>query len=138
MPRAIRGLLAVTMVSIGVACGTTSVGTDTASGARPASRMNLIMVEELEQRGQYSNLYDLIRTLRPRWLRSQGPDALMGDQGQVQVRMDGNHLGGVDAMRNLAAAGVTTIEWLPPIDAAARFGLDHGHGVIIISTAPVH
>jgi hypothetical protein len=31
---------------------------------------------------------------------------------------------------------VTSIDWLAPIDAAARYGLNHSHGAIIISTTP--
>jgi hypothetical protein len=44
----------------------------------------------------------------------------------------------VEALRNLSAHGVTSIQWMAPIDAAARFGLDHSHGVIIVSTAANH
>jgi hypothetical protein len=43
----------------------------------------------------------------------------------------------VDVLRRLSAHGVTWVEWLPPIDAGARFGLNHSHGAIIISTRPV-
>jgi hypothetical protein len=56
----------------------------------------------------------------------------------VQVHMDGNHLGGVRVLQRLAAVGVTSIRWLRPIDASARFGLNHSHGAIVISTAPLH
>jgi hypothetical protein len=133
MTRATRRVLSLVIVLISVACASaTTAGPD---GGRRSP--NLITLQEMQQRGQFSSLYDLVRDLRPRWLRAQGPDSF-GAPGQVQVHMDGNRLGSVEALRTLSAHGVTSITWLGPIDAAARFGLDHGHGVILVSTAPVH
>lgn len=136
--RAIRGFLVLGILLPGAACGGgAAAGTEDSAGPRSRTRSDLITLEEMQQRGQYSNLHDLIEVMRPRWLRPQGPDTFMGPQGQVQVHMDGNRLGSVDVLRNLAAAGVTSIQWIRPIDAAARFGLDHSHGVVLISTSPV-
>lgn len=134
MPRSIRAVLALCTLALvsGCAAGTA------AEGSRPRSSSTLITFEEIQQRGQYSNLYDLVSEMRPRWVRSRGPDTLTGKSGEVQVHMDGNRLGPVSALRTLAASGVTSIEWLAPVDAAARFGLDHGHGAILVSTRPVH
>jgi hypothetical protein len=137
MMRATRGLLTLALLLGGAACGAaTSAGTG--AETRPRSRSTQITVEEIRQRGQYSNLYDVVQVLRPRWLRSQGPDTMLGQQGRVQVHMDGNRLGGVAVLRNISPSGVTSLQWIPPIDAAGRFGFDHSHGAIIISTAPVH
>ena len=98
---------------------------------------DLITFEEMRSRGSYSNLMELVQELRPRWIRSQGPDTFLGTPGEPQVHMDGNHLGGVGVLRQLAAVGVTSIRWLAPIDASARYGLNHSHGAIVISTSPV-
>jgi hypothetical protein len=130
MKRATRGILIFAITLLG-ACSGNSV----ANGAQGRSRANLITYEEIRQHGEYSSLYDLIAQLRPRWLRSQGPDTLLGEQGQVQVHMDGNRLGGVDVLQGLSPSGVTSITFLAPIDASARYGLDHSHGAIIISTS---
>ena len=135
MFRATRILITIALLAQGLACGQS---VDPAAAGRARTRSSLITFEEMVQRGQFSNLYDLVQELRPRWLRSQGPDTFMGPGGQVQVHMDGTRLGSIEALRGLGAHGVTSIEWMAPIDAAARFGLDHGHGVIIVSTSPVH
>lgn len=135
--RANHGLLTLAVLLLGVACGrATSAGTDPGAAGRAGSRSDRISADEVRKNGQYSNLYDLVEHLRPRWLRSQGPDTFVGEQGQVQVHMNGNLLGGVDQLRRLSTVGVTSIDWLPPIDAAARYGLNHSHGAIIISTTP--
>lgn len=133
--RSIRGVITLPLVLLVGCVGATS---SERSASSRGSSSSMIGIEELRESGQYSNLYDLIEVLRPRWLRSQGPDTFQGPQGQVQVHMDGNRLGDVDVLRSLSASGVTSIEWLGPIAAAGRFGLDHSHGAIIISTRPVH
>lgn len=116
--------------------------TPIACAARPdadtGERANLISQAELEKHGRYSNLYDVIEVLRPHWLRPQGGgDTFMGAEGKVQVHMDGARLGDVSVLRSLAPVGVTSIAWLRPLDASSRYGFDHSHGAIIISTSPV-
>lgn len=133
MPRS-KGpiLLLALLVTLAAGCA------NRAAVGGPRGQGDTISLPEIEQRGPFTNMYDLVQILRPRWLRSQGPDTFMGSPGQVQVHVDGNWLGGVQAMRTLAAHGVTSVRWLNPVDAAGRFGLDHSHGAIIVSTAPVH
>ena len=133
MSRTRSRLLIIGLILVGAACAGRA-GPD----GSPRSQVDTITLQEIERRGPFTNLYDLVQILRPRWIRSQGPDTFMGGQGEVQVHVDGNWLGGVNSMRNLAAHGVTSVRWLDPVDAAARYGLDHGHGAIVISTAPVH
>lgn len=130
--RPTRGLLILTTLLTLTACAARS-------DPNSAGRSDLITFEELQKQGQYSNLYAVIEVLRPRWLQSQGgPDTFMGEEGKVQVHMDGNWLGDVDVLRGLSPAGVTSISWMRPLDASGRYGLDHSHGAIIISTRPVH
>ncbi|HEX6923900.1 MAG TPA: hypothetical protein VF167_00615 [Longimicrobiaceae bacterium] len=125
-------LLIAAILVIGAACASrTPLG-------GPRSQSDPITIAEIEERGPFNSLYDLVQILRPRWLRPQGPDTFVGRSGQVQVHIDGNWIGPVQNMRNLAAHGVTSLYWLDPVDAAGRFGLDHSHGAIIVSTAPVH
>ena len=52
--------------------------------------------------------------------------------------MDGNWLGSIQTLRGISAHGVTSIRWLGPVDAAARYGLNHSHGAIVVSTAVIH
>ena len=132
MRRASGALLVLVLIVVGSACAA-----NRAAGG-PRSQADPITVEEIERRGPFSTLYDLVQILRPRWLRSQGPDSLIGQQGQVQVHMDGNWLGSVETLRDISAHGVTSIHWLGPVDASARYGLNHSHGAIVVSTAVIH
>ena len=133
----LRALLMLPLL-LSTACGgTPSSGTEREPSPRRSS-YSLITYEEMRERGQYSNLHDLIEVLRPRWLRPQGGPDSFGGQGQVQVHMDGNWMGDVAVLRSLSVSGVTSIEWIAPLAAAARYGLDHSHGAIVVSTRPVH
>jgi hypothetical protein len=130
--RATRGLLILTAILSLAACAARSDNTT-------RGRSDLITYEELQQYGQYSNLYEVVEVLRPRWLRPQGgPDTFTGEEGQVQVHMDGNWMGDVDVLRGLSAAGVTSITWVRPVEASSRYGLDHSHGAIVVSTGVIH
>ena len=108
-----------------------------ASGPRGASSSrrgtDVITTEEM-QSVQFSNLYDLVQALRFRWLQPRGTDSINMRPGQVQVRLDDNPVGGVDALRNIAPAGVVSIHWIEPNAAAARWGMGYGHGAIVVST----
>ncbi len=132
MHRASRGLLLLIVVLISAAC----MGRADPGG--PRSQSDAITVAEIERRGPFNSMYEMIQILRPRWVRSSGPDTFVGPAGQVQAHVDGNWVGPVQNLRTLAAHGVTSVSWLGPVDAAARYGLDHGHGAVVISTAPVH
>ena len=106
------------------------------SGAAPtAGRADLITEVEIG-RTNYTNLYDVVQSLRGRWLVSRGPDTIMGQQGEVQVHLDDVRLGGVQALRNLSPTGVAYIQWFDPISAAQRWGLGYGQGAIYVSTRP--
>jgi hypothetical protein len=73
--------------------------------------------------------------LRSSWLRPRGPDSFH-NQGRVWVYVDDVRAGGVDALRSFSIAQITYIQFFDGTAASARWGLDHGHGVIFISTRP--
>ena len=81
------------------------------------------------------SVYDVIRTYHPNWLRIRGPDSLRRS-GEVQVYFDGTRVGGIENLKSIAANGISFIRWYDGIEAAARWGLDHGNGVIWVSSTP--
>jgi hypothetical protein len=54
--------------------------------------------------------------------------------GAVQVYVDDNHLGGLEALRTIRVASVAVIRHLDGIQAGARYGRGHGQGVILVTT----
>ncbi len=115
-----------------------------ACGGRPAtgttprvarSSNDAISMEEI-QRGHWANAYDLVESLRPRWLRPRGPTTILGDQTVVQVHVDDTRLGGVEALRGIAVGDIASIRWVDPVSAAGQWGADHAEGAIVITTRP--
>ncbi len=83
-------------------------------------------------RGQWRDAYDLVSSLRPSWTRNRGPDSFE-NPGDVQVYVDGTRLGDVDLLRTLPTHGIERVEWIDPVSAAGRWGLNHAHGVIYVT-----
>jgi len=97
----------------------------------PADR-NLLTQEDLREY-RFATVFDAIEALRSHWLRERGPDSF-STPGHVQVYLDDSRLGGVEALRTLPLTNVLYIRHVNGVDAAARWGLDHGQGVILVST----
>ena len=121
MPR-IGAVLAIAALVAAAACG----GGAPAGGTTPVDRESL-RPEEWGTRNFYS-AYDAISALRPAWLNLRGPE------GQVQVYVDDNHLGGVDVLRTIRSSSISVIRHLDGIQASARYGLNHDQGAILVST----
>ena len=105
--------------------------------ARPAAnpRADMITAEELRG-GQWRNAYDAVRSLRSRWLQPRGADTFLGKPGEVQVHLDDVRLGGVGTLREIPVVDVNYMQFFDPASASARWGLDHSHGAIYVSTRP--
>lgn len=131
-PRALRlAILLVLAAPLGAtACA--SAGGARASSTSDQRRANLLTQEEIEK-SQLNNLYDVVRSLRPRWMQTRGMDSLR-QPTQIQVYVGGQHLsGGLDQLRELSALGVAKVEFLDPAKAMARYGTGHGEGAILVT-----
>jgi outer membrane cobalamin receptor len=106
-----------------------------AESTAPASGdANLITRAEID-RGQWADIYELVRNLRPRWVEPRGTDSVL-NPGEVQVYVDGVRLGGVDRLRAMPTSGVDHLEWVDGVTASGRWGFNHAHGVIAVSYRP--
>ena len=101
------------------------------------------------------NLYELVRSLRPEWLRTRGTASMRetprgrstafspGDVeitqpgiSKLKVYLDDSHLGDLDALRELQPATVGEIRFLDTAEATMKWGGGHLHGAIHVITAP--
>jgi hypothetical protein len=108
----------------------------TATAPRPRPRRggsDLITLEEIRA-AQWTNAYDMIEALHPRWLHVHGPDSILGETADVQVRVDNMRLGGPETLRSISLIRVSRIEFVDPITAASRWGGSHANGAIVITT----
>jgi len=98
----------------------------------PRVDRNVITQEQIIEY-QFSNAYEAVEALHSSWLQTRGSDSFRTPT-QVQVYFDDTRLGGIETLRSIATAGVLFIRHYDGVSAAARWGLDHGQGVILVST----
>lgn len=121
-------LIAVLLVA-GLAAACASSGS---SGSRDR---NLISIEEISA-SQTSTAYDLVRQLRPHFLRISGPTSINSPSGPevIVVYLDGARLGGPETLQNIPTTDVASIQFLNASRATTRYGTGHPHGAIVVTT----
>lgn len=116
------------------ACASGAGSSGAASGPRTSRE---ILTTEQIQSTKYNNLYDVIQALRANWMNDRGKDSLTGPNSVVLVYLNDTKLGGVAELKAISPLEVSYIQHYDGIAAAGRWGLDHGKGVIYVSTHPL-
>lgn len=111
-------------------------------GAQNRDR-NKITAEEIAEKPQLKNAFELIRSLRPQYLRVR----ISGDASTTQrdpygsgktepaVYLDDTRIPtGVDELRNIMSSEIVEIRYMRGPDALARYGNGHEYGAIFIVT----
>ncbi len=127
---ALRYTVVVLAVSLTAGCGASLPG---AGQERPDQQ--LITREQLEE-PRFSSAYDVVRALRSNWLSTRGIASLRL-KTEVQVYLDGVHLGGVQALQGISTPAIQYIRYFNGTDATTRWGIGHGRGVIYVGTGPL-
>jgi len=84
--------------------------------------------------------FDLVSRLRPSWLRQGRTGSIGGGSVSSQVTLvylDGQRLGGIEALKTLSASGITSMRYLDATRAATILhdpGSEAISGAIVIST----
>lgn len=159
-----RGIDRGTWAAGGAALGMT-VGLTFPVGRRPPARASNdsptdrrsgreVLTREQIQNAQTGNMYELIQSVRPEWLRTRGTGSMRetargsadGIGGEVSVQpgipairtyLDGSLLGDVDALRSVDPGMIGEARFLSPAEATQRWGAGHLHGAILVLTAPI-
>ena len=101
--------------------------------SEPASALmesSSISVKDLGDSG-YPSLYEAIAELRGAWLRKHGPVSLLNER-DIVVYLDGNRLGGLEALRTIPVFTVVSVRRMSPPEAHSFYGLDHPQGAIVV------
>ncbi|MEJ7812504.1 MAG: hypothetical protein WKG32_18985 [Gemmatimonadaceae bacterium] len=129
MHHAIRRLAGLTLLVIATACARNQ-----SASTSPRTDWNLITEGQLGGH-RFGNAYEAVQALRNGWLQTRGPDSIVSPT-RIWVYLDNSRLGGVESLRSIAIPGVAFIQHFDGVSAAARWGLDHGQGVIYVSSRP--
>lgn len=97
-----------------------------------AIQQRLITTQEMSTTN-YSSAFEVVEALRPQWLRPRGRTSLNMREA-VKVYLDDSLLGEPDQLRNIMTRSIGSIRYLDGNEASQRWGLDHGHGAIMVST----
>jgi hypothetical protein len=100
----------------------------------PATNRNVLTLAQIGDH-RFNTAYDAIESLRSNWLNTRGTDSFQ-KPSVVRVYLDNISLGDKETLRTIAIANIVYIKYFDGISATARWGLDHGAGVIYVSTRP--
>ncbi len=104
------------------------------STSAPGTRLdrNVITQAQLRQH-QFTNAYDAVASLHSNWLQTKGVDSF-NTPSQVLVYFDDTRMGGLETLRGINATTIMFIRYYDGLTATGRWGLDHGQGVIFVSS----
>jgi hypothetical protein len=133
-----RLAFAALLLSLGGAVACASSDPAPTGGARATRSPDVISRQEIEESAA-TNAYDLVNRLRPQWLRGTGAGSISGGTTRMQqlyVYLENARIGGVESLRTVSAAGITSIRFLSADRAAAAFPdvRESISGAIVIST----
>lgn len=93
-----------------------------------------ITLEEIEST-PVGNAYDVVRALRPEFLRSRGVASVRsGSPEYAIVYVDGVRTGGLGELRRVPREQLEEIRYLSGSDATTMYGTGHGGGAILVVT----
>jgi hypothetical protein len=117
-----------------LACASGTGGTGSTGTTSPAMDRNFISETELGSVPS-GNLYEAISKLRPQMLRSRGAasfnSATMSEY--PEIFLDGRRYGDINSLKSIVTSQVGGVRYYGASDAAAKFGMINGSGVISVA-----
>lgn len=130
MKTRIRQIALLVVITSATACASSPSGGGDGGRANP----NVITREQIRHHN-FRNAYDAVQALHPNWLDTKGVDSVR-NPSQVLVYSDNSRMGGINELRYLTSDGIAYIRYYSGTEASTRWGLDHGGGVIFVSSRP--
>ena len=126
----------ITLAIVLMACAQSQeLATAARPGGLPRTEERITLREIQSSPAKPPNAYELVRLLRPLYLRDRGPQSFdPAAARQPVVYVDGIRLGEVASLRTIPTSAVLEISYLSPLEAAARWGANHPAGVIQVRT----
>jgi hypothetical protein len=91
-----------------------------------------ISLEEIDELAERTPASQIVRRLRPAWLRGRGQTRLRGAEPSVVVYVNNQRVGGAEALERFTSWEIRELNYLDAVAATQRFGTGHGAGAILI------
>lgn len=127
-----RIAFAVMLIAAVAGCGTGRASTE----PYPSRNRTILFSDEIAQYGTAGRTaYDMIRLLRPEFLRSRGATSLRDlTPPTATVYLDGVRYGTLESLKLISAEQLSKVQYLNGSEATTRYGTDHVGGAILITT----
>ena len=99
------------------------------AGTGGITRERNVIYEEEIRSYQASNVYELIRNVRPYWFQSRRRQSRYSSPTVV---INGARQGGLEVLQTLSTQNILMITYLSPTDATTVLGINNANGAIII------
>lgn len=113
---------------LGGACKRASTATT------PPTNRNVLTAAQFGE-NRFTTAYEAVESLRSNWMNTRGTDSFKTPT-VVRVYLDNVSLGDKETLRTITLVNVVYIKFFDGISATSRWGLNHGAGVIYVSTRP--
>ena len=131
--------LVMAMVVLGL------MGCGTVPSSTPRGSANEIERAEIEATSGVATAHDVVRRLRPQWLRSRGSATITNAEQEAivvyvngirsgQIPIDPGRSAGANPLDGIAASQVQRLIYYGASAATQRFGTGHSHGAIEVIT----
>lgn len=131
-----RVFLALALLLPAISIGCASTGTGSSSDRGSSNVLTREQILEMEA----TNLYDVIRRLRPRWLQVRAQRSF-DMQTEIAVIQDDIYQGPAELLKELAPELAYRIEYMDGARASAMYGSlmtgRHIEAALLISTRPI-
>lgn len=115
-------------------------GCATAQGARSGGDPDVLTRDQIMSVSGATNLYDVVKRLRPRWLEVRAADRSLGMDTQIAVYEGQTYLGDTQQLYQLQPGMAFELRWMNGNRASDVLpgvpGGTHLAGAIIVSTRP--
>jgi hypothetical protein len=118
------------LVALFIAC----LGCSSANKSDAAPRTDQALITQAQiVANRFTNAYEAVESLHSNWLHAKGTNSF-STPSEVRVYVDNTSLGNIETLKSISAPTIRTIQHFDGVAATARWGLDHGAGVILITT----
>jgi len=124
--------LLVALLALGAACAPGRTPGEAPADQGPRRASDHITHAEI-QLTSFADALEVVRRLRPRWLTGRGPDRI-NNPTQVVVYLDNVRVGGPEALGDIPAGTIRSMQFVDAGTATTRWGTGHASGAIVVLT----